>query len=249
MLFTTVILVGSSCQKEAQLESDLSTKSPEENWLGINLNSKFADSQKEVAAYLFSTNEVLKVVNTPNVKKVHFVLGYDEKTITIKMLGTTDKGSELIAINSEILKDATYLQKLEKFKTASFNKNAAKTDLLRAHLYSPQVAYSGINEWNKRLNTVTGIEEVTSYNGKRIQRFIIEVEIINEIVRKGDVANLGLFLGLSSEGKITTYFMGMELNNTIKQQLTSKGESVTTDIYDGVRTCPPYGIDDVLINP
>ncbi|TAF71972.1 MAG: hypothetical protein EAZ58_03070 [Flavobacterium sp.] len=247
-LFVTIILVGFSCQKETQLESDLSTKSPEENWLGVNLNSKFADSQKEVAAYLFSTNEVLKVVNTPNVKKVHFVLGYDERTITIKMLGTTYKGSELVAINSEILKDATYLQKLEQFKTTSFNKNAAKTDLLRAHLYSPQVAYNGINEWNKRLNTVTGIEEVTSYNGKRIQRFIIEVEIINEIVRKGDVANLGLFLGLNSDGKVTTYFMGMDLNNAVKQQLTSKGESVTSDIYDGGRPCPPFGTDDVLIN-
>lgn len=123
LLFTTVILTGSSCQKETQLENDLSTKSPEKNWLSINLNSKFADSQKEVAAYLFSTNEVLKVVNTPNVKKVHFVLGYDERTITIKMLGTTDKGSELIAINSQVFRDASYIQKIEQFKNASFNKS------------------------------------------------------------------------------------------------------------------------------
>lgn len=119
--------------------------------------------------------------------------------------------------------------------------------MLRAHLYSPRDAYNGINEWNKSLNTVTSIEEVTSYDGKRIQRFIIEVEIINEIVRKGDVANLGLFLGLNPKGKLTTFLMGLELNNTIKQQLTSKGESVTSDIYDGVRTCPPFEFDDVLI--
>lgn len=248
LLFAAIILVGSSCQKDAPLENDLATKSPEENWLGTNLDSKFADSQKEVAAYLFSTNEVLKVVTTPNVKKVHFVLGYDESTITIKMLGTTDKGSELIAINSEILKDASYIQKLDQFKTASFNKNGVKTDLLRAHLYSPQVAYNGINEWHKKLNAAKDLEGVTSYDGKRIQRFIIEVEIINEIVRKGDVASVGLFLGLNDKGKVTTYFMGMDLNNTVKQRFTSKGATVVSEVYDGGRPCPPFGTNDVLIN-
>jgi hypothetical protein len=230
-IFTMIVFIL-SCQKEnTQDEISSITISEKESWLTANLDAKFASSQKQVTAYLFSTNEMATLVKKPNIEEVHFVLGYNNNTILIEVIGVDKSGNELGTVKSTILKQFN-LNKLEEISVSNTNK---KTPLLTKHLLLPKEASFWINTWQKKLNTVSDLNEITSYQGSRFRYFSLESEIIEEMVSKGNT-NIGVFLGINPKGKVTTILIGLDQNNAIKTSLTSKEAD---DVYDGTRPCPP----------
>ncbi|MBP1224654.1 hypothetical protein [Flavobacterium sp. 1355] len=233
-----------SCQKDnSQEESGAVSAAQKENWLTADLDSKFANSQKQVSAYLFANDEMSKLVKTPNIKEVRFVLGYENNTIQVSIVGVDKSGKELGKINSKILKESNYAAKLSKLNEVSVSKTNKRTPLVTEHLLLPKDAYAGILGWQEKLNSVTGLDEVTSYNGLRFRHFSLESSIIETMVNKANTANIGVFFGLNPKGKVTTILIGLDKNNSIKKtSATSKddGENVLDDVLDGTRPSPPY---------
>jgi len=233
-----------SCQKDnSQEESGFISAVQKENWLKADLDSKFANSQKQVSAYLFANDEMSKLVKTPNVKEVRFVLGYENNTIQVSIVGVDKAGKELGKINSTILKESNYAAKLSKLGELSVSKTNKRTALVTEHLLLPKDAYKGILGWQEKLNSVKDLDEVTSYQGLRFRHFSLESSIVESMVDKANTANIGVFFGLNPKGKVTTILIGLDKNNAIKKTAaTSKddGENVLDDVLDGTRPSPPY---------
>ncbi|WP_281232166.1 hypothetical protein [Flavobacterium gelatinilyticum] len=235
----SAILFAVSCQKDNSLEDKSAmTTVQKQNWLTVDLDAEFANSQKEVTAYLFSTKELTKLVKTPNVTEVHFVLGYSDHTIQISTAGVDANGKKLGEVNSVVLKETDYSAQLSNLNESTLNTTAKRTPLQNAHIMSPQVAFAGITAWQQKLNSVSDLDEVTSFEGTRFRYFSLESSIIEDMVKKNP-ANIGLFLGLNSKGKVTTILVGLDKNNAVKKtSLTSKEAE---DVYDGTRPVPPFG--------
>jgi hypothetical protein len=238
----TVLLLMFSCQKENSTENEsLVSTAEQQNWQTAKLDAKFADSQKQVTAYLFPTNEMSKLVETPNVVNVQFVLGYSDSTLQIKVIGVDNSGNELASVDSQILIEASYTDKLAALNVSK-NKANKEIDLLNEHLLLPKEAFDGIKAWQEKLNTVSDLDEVLSYEGKRFKHYSLEAAIVADLLKNKNTANIGLFLGLNPIGKVTTILIGLDKNNSIRKGsfLTGKAEEEPEDVYDGARPSPPY---------
>ncbi|RZJ48440.1 MAG: hypothetical protein EOO44_21095 [Flavobacterium sp.] len=242
ILCTTMaaILLMFSCQKDnSQEESNTELANQKEDWLKADLDSKFANSQKQVTAYLFSTNEMAALVNTPNITEVRFVLGYSDNTIQISVTGIDKSGKKLGTVASTILKESNYDSKLDKLKVLSVSKTNKRTALLNAHLLLPKDALTGIQAWQEKLSSVSDLDFVTSYEGLRFRHFSLESEVVKSMVDKANVANVGLFLGINPQGKVTTILIGLDENNNFK--MSSSVSKEVNEVYDMTEPCPPNG--------
>ncbi|WP_337967096.1 hypothetical protein [uncultured Flavobacterium sp.] len=234
------VLLMFSCQKEnSQENSSLVSKTEQENWQTAKLDAKFAASQKQVTAYLFPTDAMSKLVETPNVEYVQFVLGYSDNTLQIKVIGVDKTGKEFASVDSKILNETSDIDKLSALK-ASSSKTSKGSALLNDHLISSDVALDGINAWQKKLNTVSDLDEVLSYEGQRFRYYTVEAAIVADMVKDKNSANIGLFLGLNPIGKVTTILIGLDKNNSIKKT-SFTGKTASAEVYDATRPCPPYG--------
>ena len=121
----TIMVFMFSCQRESTQDDALSaTALQKESWLTANLDAKFASSQKQVAGYLFSTEEMKALVQTPNIEEVHFVLGYADNTIQIEVIGVDKSGNDLGSVKSTILKELN-LTKLNELSISKTNKRTS----------------------------------------------------------------------------------------------------------------------------
>ncbi|WP_281232165.1 hypothetical protein [Flavobacterium gelatinilyticum] len=234
------MLFAVSCQKDnSQEDNSAVSKAQKQDWLTADLNSEFANSQKKVTAYLFSAEETAKLVKTPNIKEVRFVLGYLDHTIQINMIGIDENGQKLGIVNSVILKESNYDEQLTKLNELTISKTAKRTPLLNKHLLLPQEAFKGIEAWQKKLNSVSGLDEATSHEGSRFRYFTLESAVIEAMIDKGNTSNVGLFLGLNPKEKVTTILISLDKNNAIKKTSVTSKEG--DDVYDATRPCPPNG--------
>ncbi|MFB9077023.1 hypothetical protein ACFFLS_03750 [Flavobacterium procerum] len=241
LITIAVALFAFSCQKDnSQENASTATRTEQENWLDADLNAKFATSQQQVSAYLFSSAELKTLAADQDVAFVRFVLGYDENTIQLHISGVDKDGNELAAVDSKILKDPNLDAQLSSLNTsASVTKKSSA--LLNAHIMNPSVAYDGITSWKNKLKTVSDLDEVTSYENDRFHYYTLEVEIIKDLLEKASTQNVGVFLGLNPEGKVTTYLIGLDKNNSIQgSSLTGKTAGGVDIVYDGSRPSPPF---------
>jgi hypothetical protein len=243
-LFSAVmsIFLLFSCQNEnSQGNSSIVSKTEQDNWQTAKLDAKFANSQKQVTAYLFASDEMSKLVQTPNVEYGQFVLGYSDNTLQIKVIGVNKSGKELASVDSKILKETSYKDELSTLKVSN-RKTSKNIPLLDKHLLLPSDAFNGIDKWKQKLNTVSDLDEITSYEGKRFIYYSLEAAIITDILQNKNTTNIGLFLGLNSIGKVTTILIGLDKNNSIKKETSLTGkEALSEDVYDATRPCPPNG--------
>ncbi|PXY38686.1 hypothetical protein DMB65_21645 [Flavobacterium cheongpyeongense] len=226
-----------TCQKEDnQREVVPLLVSQNENWLSANLDAKFASSQKQVAAYLFSTDEMKLLIQKPNIAEVHFVMGFNDDKIQIQVSGVDESGTELGTVKSAILKESNFRTELTNLNQLSVNTTNKRTPLLNSHLLSPDNAFKWIKEWQGKLKVVSDLEKITSHEGSRFRYFSLEPEVIKAMLYK-DYVNIGLFLGLNPKGKVTAILIGLDQNNAVKKIAINPKEA--NDIYDGTRPCPP----------
>lgn len=235
--FYILIGVVLSCQKENTPEDVTPVLvSQNEDWLSATLDAEFAGSQKQVAAYLFPTDELKLLIEKPDVTQVHFKLGFIDNTIQMQVSGVDESGVELGTVKSSILKESIFRTELTNLNTLSVSVTKKRTILLNSHLLSPGDAFAWISEWQKKLNNVSQLNEVTSYKGNRFRYFSLEAEVVKAMLSQDNV-NIGVFLGINPKGKVTTILIGLDKNNNIKK--TSITSKETEDIYDGTRPCPP----------
>ena len=236
-----ILLVTFSCQKETS-QDDVSLNSvsnKKENWLKADLNTEFASSQKQVTAYLFPTEELDKLVNTPNIEEVRFVLGYADNIIQIEVVGVDKSGKKLGLVESTVLKDISSQNNLVELNKLTVNTTKKRSLLLNEHILLPNYAYTWIDGWQEKLKTVSDLDESLSYEGTRFRYYSLEADVVKEMTSKKSL-NVGLFLGLNPKGKVTTILINLDKNNGIsKASLTSKSDA--DDVYDGARPCPPFG--------
>ncbi|WP_426484068.1 hypothetical protein [Flavobacterium sp. 2] len=241
--FAGAAIIMFSCQKDNSLDNGSAVLAKEqENWLTASLDANFANSQKQVTAYLFSTDELSKLVKTPNVENVQFILGYSENTLQFKAIGVDKSGKELVSVDSNILKDPSFDDKLAKLENGETSKTDKGSALLNEHLMLSKEAYDGIVAWQNKLKTVTDLNEVTSYEGARFQHYSLEAAVIAEMLKGHNTANIGLFLGLNEKGKVTTILIELDKNNAIKSKSSFTGKTMDNpeDVYDGTRPSPPF---------
>lgn len=232
------IFILISCQKDASQEDVAAVSTTQkDNWLTANLDAKFASSQKQVKSYVFSSQEFSELNSTPNLHHLRFVLGYENGIINIDAVGVNAKGKEVSRIKSKVSFAFSDEDKLANLNQVTVDITKKRSATLNKHLLSPKTAFSGIEAWQSKLDKVQDLNEITSYDNLRIQHYGLETEVINTIINKSGVVNVGLFLGLNNEGKLTTIFVGLDKDNNVK---TSSPTSKEVDgVYDFTEPSPP----------
>lgn len=237
------IFIMSSCQREiSKGEINRKAVSEREAWLSASLDDDFADAQKEVKTYLFSSEKFSKLTSTPSVHHLRFVLGYDSGIISIDAVGVNSKGQEVSRIESQVRYASSKEDKLADLNQVTVDLTQKRTAVLNKHLLSPKTAFSGIEAWQSTLDKVKNLNDVTSYDGLRVQHYALETDVINSIINKAGVENVGLFLGLNSEGKLTTILAGLDKDDNVKKK--SPASNVIDAVYDFTEPSPPYTGDD-----
>lgn len=237
------VCIMSSCQREkAQDQINLKAIAAREAWLSADLDADFADAQKEVKTYLFSSQEFSELTATPNLHHLRFVLGYQSGIISIDAVGVDSKGKEISRIESKVLYSSSEEDKAADLNLLKFDLTKKRTAVLNKHLLSPKIAFSGIEAWQSKLDKVQDLSDVTSYDGLRVQHYALETDVISAIIKKGDIENVGLFLGLNSEGKLTTIFAGLDKDDNIKK--VSPASNMVDGVYDFTQPSPPATGDD-----
>ena len=241
-LVAIVIFVMFSCQKGTSQDEISTTASEKNNWLNADLDNKFASSQKEVKSYLFSSQDFSKLTSTPDLHHLRFVLGYENGIIKIDAAGVNSAGKEISRINSKVLFASSNQDKLTDLNEVTSDLTRKRTAVLNKHLLSPKTAFTGIETWQEKLDKVEDLNEITSYDGLRIRSYAMETEVITSILNKAGIEKVGLFLGLNSEGKMTTILVGLDKNNNIKK--TSATSKIVDGVYDFAQPSPPATGDD-----
>lgn len=236
----TVLFLMFACQKESSTENESVVSTTEQqNWQTAKLDAKFAESQKQVTAYLFPVNDMSKVVETANVANVQFVLGYSDNTLQIKVIGVDNSGNELASVDSQILREPSYTDKLAVLNVSK-NKADKGVALLNEHLLMPKEAFEGIKAWQDKLNMVADLDEVLSYEGKRFKHYSLEAAIVADLLKNKSNTKIGLLLGLNPLGKVTTILVGLNEGNSIKKTSLTAKDLEPEDVYDGARPSPPF---------
>ncbi|SEP36330.1 hypothetical protein SAMN05444671_0361 [Flavobacterium sp. CF108] len=236
------LLVTFSCQKGASQDEINVTTSQKNDWLNANLDDEFASSQKQVKSYLFSSQDFSKLTSSPDLHHLRFVLGYENGIIKIDAAGVNSVGKEINRINSKVLFATSNQDKLTDLNEVTVDLTRKRTAVLNKHLLSPKIAFTGIEAWQKKLDKVQDLNDITSYDGLRIRSYAMETEVITSIINKGGIEKVGLFLGLNSEGKMTTILVGLDKDNNIKK--ASATSKVVDGVYDFSQPSPPATGDD-----
>lgn len=234
--FYVLIVLALSCQRENNQEDPPASVLENKDWLSAKLDAKFASSQKEVVAYLFPVSEMKLLMERPNITQVHFKLGFVDNIIQMQIAGVDESDHELGIVKSSILKESIFRNELANLKALSVSATKKRTELLNSHLLSSGDAFIWISEWQKKLNNISELDEVTSYKGNRFRYFSLEAEVVKAMLHNGN-SSIGVFLGINPKGKVTTILIGLDKNNHVKK--TSVTSEETEDIYDGTRPCPP----------
>ena len=198
--------------------------------------------QQQVKSYLFSTQDFSKLTSTPDLHHLRFVLGYENGIIKIDAAGVNSTGKEINRINSKVLFATSNQDKLTDLNEVTVDLTRKRTAVLNKHLLSPKTAFGGIEAWEEKLIKVQDLNEVTSYDGLRIRHYALETEVITSIINKAGIEKVGLFLGLNSEGKMTTILVGLDKDNNIKK--TSATSKIVDGVYDFAQPSPPATGDD-----
>lgn len=226
-----------SCQKDnVQEDGTPVASSKKEAWLEANLNTDFAASQKQVTAYLFSSDELATLVSASDLHHLRFVLGYKNGIIQIDAVGVSSEGKETGRLISKALIVSSFTDQLAVLNQFVPNTNK-KNVVLNKHLLSSKAAYDGIEAWQNKLSKVESLDEITSYDGLRIQSYKVETVVIKDMIAKSGTANIGLFLGLNNERKMTTVFVALDKDNAIKK--SSPTSKTSEEIYDFTEPSPP----------
>lgn len=239
-----LLIVGLSCQKEEIIEDGKShSVDTKKSWLDVNLNSSFAIKQREVTSYVFSAKELAKVINDQEVKEVLFVLGFEKGRIKIEAVGVDQLDKEIVGITSHVFVKTNYENQLMKLNNNDSYKISSRP-IVSKHILDSKLAFQGIQSWKDKLSKNIDLNEITSYGGDRIRYYSLEKEVIQAMIDNPKTINIGLFLGLNSDGKLTTIFIGLDKDNNISVSpfSSAKGtsiEGIDGPVFDFSTPCPP----------
>jgi hypothetical protein len=248
-LVITTVFLGTSCQQETDSSNGIAAAIVERNnWNSAKLGSDFSKSQQKVSAYLFDKEKFQLLGSNPKVNFVKFVLGYEGKNIQITAVGVDNNGKEIQFIKSNIFYNNSFKKQINRFSATPDNSSKRQKVIIK-HLLSPKSALNYMNAWQEKLQKVNGLDEATSYYSQRIRHYNIEKEVILDMAQIANLANIALFLGINSEGKMTTVFVGFDKDNNLilPDSRTLKGET-SSSVYDFTSPCPPNGDPNSPLN-
>lgn len=226
-----------SCDKSTKSESQNSEAS-RANWINASLNPSFARTQNQVSAYLFKPENLRELISTPDVTMVRLVISYNSDKINFSAVGVNTSGTELVTFPSVVFIDKDLDNNLLVLKN-SLSTITSNNIILSSHILKSNLAYDYVQKWQKALNDGAKLNELTSFKNDRIHHFSIKKEVIQDLISIQNVSNIGLFIGVNPENKITTVLGGLNSNNKIIIPISSGNFSTRTGvIYDFALKCP-----------
>lgn len=239
LIFTCVLFI--SCEKQNDSNAKLELSNSKQNWQSAKLDLNFKSSQNNVTSYLFSKNDLLNLTENTNIKKIRFVLGFENNKIALYATSVDSNNNELKSINSSVFSDVEFYSKIESLKFLKQNYSSSNT-IINNHFITPLTAYNFITNWSNELKNKNSINEITSYNNVRIYHFSIEKEVIMEMLHWNNIKNISLFLGINEENKLTPILLGINNQNDFiiaTSPNSSKTENSTDGgIFDRLDPCP-----------
>lgn len=238
VFFLSVILF--SCSEEK--EQPINEKSVDRlGWATLKFDNIYSKKQNEATAYLFNVSEIATIMNDPAYNHARFVLGYSNNAIEIEAVGVTNKGEELTKTVAVPFKGAVLRDDISKLEN-KFANIAKKDPIINNHQLIGSTAFSYIDRWKKAQNETENLESITSYNGERIRHFVMDNEVLQEMLRTKKIASIGVIFGVNPEGKMTTVFIGFDSSNKmiLPSKETTNKDTTTIEgaIFDFTKPCP-----------
>jgi hypothetical protein len=243
LLLFFALLTLISCQNEEMKSKNAETVSLaafQNKWIQAETDANTARFNGFVTCYMFPKNDVLHLMETPQLKRIRFVLGVTNGKLDVITQGVNSRGTSLGMISSTVVSNRHISNQINQLATSRlrFSCNDA---ILRRHLLNPAQAYNYVNRWNMKLAENADLNDVISYDNVRINYFSIDKEIVQEIADLSDFKYLGVLLGVNPEGKLTTVLLGLDINRDfiiLSQTNKGGGANVPPTIFDFSQPCP-----------
>lgn len=241
LLLTCMFLFNCSEELEQKSNKKAISQSNDITWKASTFSKHANRIIKNTSSYTFGTLQLNDLLKNNNLSHFHFKLEMnDEKQLEVKSEGIAKDGKILGYIYGEFEDINIDLEKLKSMPNPSTEKIGQEHSVIAQHILQPAVASSYIEQWNNKLKQDESIIDLMSYDGEIIQYYIVEKEIILNLISRQYTSKLALFWGLNGEQKLTPVFMRMGSDN--KVVLGSQNE--VGDVFDVVRPVPPFGQDD-----
>lgn len=241
LIISVVILAAQSAQlieKDKRVERELTIIDteeyiyPTEAWQNASLFEVFSTP----ITYSFDKEELLKMIENPELNEFRFILGVKKNKLQIACTGITNLKRPINQFS--IGKQNIYSLTLPKNKLPTYSiKNELDKKTVK-HLLNPNEAINYIKNWQKAIHNFTTLESKISLDGRRIEHYTISKEAILALLNQKNVTSIELFWGLNANQKMTTVFLGKTKEGKI---LLPNSYNIALDFSHGGIVSPDCG--------
>lgn len=233
VLATSLLLL--SCSQELQENSNLnettSLRVQENDWKTVPITKELIDNQRKISHYTFEVNVLKALVENTAVNYVWFDLGINNKNqITFTATGEDVNKTIVGQVSSKIVSTQSYQADFSIFNRVEevsfrdqFNHMLTNKD---AHQYLTSLQ-DGYNNF----------EAILDQEGQRVERFGLNAMVVKRMLKTKDIQTLGLFLGKNKKEKMTTVFIGLDMDNNLLINANTDS-SIAGKAFDFTSPCP-----------
>ncbi|WP_282080899.1 hypothetical protein [Aquimarina algiphila] len=194
--------------------------------------------QSNNLSYVFSAADLKKTLAREDLLHFHVrpILTHNNQ-LDVQIVGVTSDHKEYEVVSATVQKNILDLNKLKKMPEVSQQEIEAQNKIVSQHIIQATKGYKYANTFLKNGNLFKNSESLT-YNGDVIHYFILEKEIVADIIERSNMSAMAIFWGVNDNFRLTPVFMGINDNH---HKINDSKTDNNIYVYDIVRPVPPFG--------
>lgn len=246
ILFTAIAFIACMNDQFTEIENDFLPSTIQKNWNETELSTTFYNNQSVLSHHHIDAEKLRNILQYKSVIKFRFILGLNKnQELEIEIAGIDQNGKVLTSFASitntnNFLK--TSINSLQ-YSTYRYSNTSGPT----THLLPYRTAYAYINKWEEAIQQKKQIEDLISYDGKRIRYFSLPKQVVLDMTASTNVNAVALFLGINIKNKLTTVFIQKthqgnlllkKENHYLGSTTNGNEDNGEGNIYDFTEPCP-----------
>ena len=186
-------------------------------WQTANLSTVFTRFIEESQSFTFSKSFFVNSLEDRDLEAYRFALGVSNNKLQIVCLGV-DENNDVI---NSVFKVGTpnmgaiNVEEVDMQQNTHYDVSTIARPDVKGHILQIKDALTYLSDWKDTLNNMSTLEDKVSYDGDRVEYFVLDKDAMDFLVNRSNVTAVELVFGLNTEGKMTTIFFGKNGKNVI----------------------------------
>lgn len=247
-IVATSLLLICSCTKSPVKQVETPAKQAEtpakqtdpfkaENFIS-NSNDKSGSSSQQIVysnSFTYSVEALKLLADNPATDHFRVALEINEEPLmNFPFIAITSNNVELGQVEGNYEDRDISLDQLHLIADVSATEMRAQSQVISEHILQPSMALTWIGAWNDLLNSGDPLGDFTSYNGNNIQYFIIEKDVVEELLSNEQTDIIVVTFALNGDNKLTPILINVDY---VDAQLNTSTDNIY--LLDYSHPCPP----------